>query len=91
MRRHGNIGNLNAASEMLPVTWENFGRLHPFVPLDQAEDSIRARHATSARSRSPSTAPTPVPAGDRVAIVSYVDPAETAVGDLTLTLRAEIL
>jgi glycine dehydrogenase len=28
---------LNAASEMLPVTWEHFGRLHPFAPLDQAE------------------------------------------------------
>jgi glycine dehydrogenase len=28
---------LNAATEMLPVTWEHFGRLHPFAPLDQAE------------------------------------------------------
>jgi glycine dehydrogenase len=27
---------LNAASEMLPVTWEHFSRLHPFVPVDQA-------------------------------------------------------
>jgi glycine cleavage system P protein (glycine dehydrogenase) len=28
---------LNAASEMLPVTWEHFGRVHPFAPVDQAE------------------------------------------------------
>jgi glycine dehydrogenase len=27
---------LNATSEMIPVTWPEFGRLHPFVPLDQA-------------------------------------------------------
>ena len=28
---------LNAATEMLPVTWEHFSRLHPFAPLDQAQ------------------------------------------------------
>ena len=28
---------LNAASEMLPVTWEHFGRVHPFVPVEQAQ------------------------------------------------------
>jgi glycine dehydrogenase len=28
---------LNAASEMLPVTWPQFCRMHPFVPADQAE------------------------------------------------------
>jgi glycine dehydrogenase len=28
---------LNAATEMLPVTWEAFSRLHPFAPTDQAE------------------------------------------------------
>ncbi|MBI3048321.1 MAG: aminomethyl-transferring glycine dehydrogenase [Acidobacteria bacterium] len=28
---------LNAASEMLPVTWEQFSRVHPFVPVDQAQ------------------------------------------------------
>jgi glycine dehydrogenase len=28
---------LNGATEMRPVTWEAFGRLHPFVPVDQAE------------------------------------------------------
>ena len=27
---------LNAASEMLPITWEPFGRLHPFAPTSQA-------------------------------------------------------
>src|SRR5258708_20096433 len=26
---------LNAASEMLPITWPEFGRLHPFAPVDQ--------------------------------------------------------
>jgi glycine dehydrogenase len=28
---------LNAASEMLPVTWPEFSSLHPFAPIDQAE------------------------------------------------------
>ncbi len=28
---------LNATAEMMPVTWKSFGKLHPFVPLDQAE------------------------------------------------------
>jgi glycine dehydrogenase len=28
---------LNAASEMLPVTWEHFSRIHPFVPVEQAQ------------------------------------------------------
>jgi glycine dehydrogenase len=28
---------LNAASEMIPVTWPAFSRLHPFAPVDQAE------------------------------------------------------
>ena len=27
---------LNAAAEMIPVTWPEFGALHPFVPLEQA-------------------------------------------------------
>jgi glycine dehydrogenase len=26
---------LNAASEMLPITWPEFSRLHPFVPVEQ--------------------------------------------------------
>jgi len=28
---------LNATSEMIPVTWPEFGALHPFAPPDQAE------------------------------------------------------
>ena len=28
---------LNAATEMLPVTWEHFSRIHPFAPIDQAQ------------------------------------------------------
>ncbi len=28
---------LNATAEMIPVTWPEFSRLHPFAPLDQAQ------------------------------------------------------
>ena len=28
---------LNAASEMLPITWPEFGKLHPFAPVEQTE------------------------------------------------------
>lgn len=28
---------LNAAAEMLPVTWQEFSRMHPFAPLEQAK------------------------------------------------------
>jgi glycine dehydrogenase len=28
---------LNATSEMIPVTWRNFGAIHPFAPLDQTQ------------------------------------------------------
>ena len=28
---------LNAATEMIPVTWEGFSRVHPFVPANQVE------------------------------------------------------
>jgi glycine dehydrogenase len=28
---------LNATSEMLPVTWPEFGRMHPFAPADQTK------------------------------------------------------
>lgn len=27
---------LNATAEMMPITWPEFGKLHPFVPTDQA-------------------------------------------------------
>jgi glycine dehydrogenase len=32
---------LNAAAEMLPITWEHFSRIHPFVPREQAEGYAR--------------------------------------------------
>jgi len=28
---------LNAASEMLPLSWSNWGTIHPFVPIEQAK------------------------------------------------------
>lgn len=28
---------LNATAEMIPVTWPEFGQIHPFVPVDQAQ------------------------------------------------------
>jgi glycine dehydrogenase len=28
---------LNAATEMIPVTWEHFSRVHPFAPVEQAD------------------------------------------------------
>ncbi len=28
---------LNATTEMIPVTWPNFGQIHPFAPLNQVE------------------------------------------------------
>jgi len=28
---------LNATTEMMPLSWPEFGNIHPFVPLDQAE------------------------------------------------------
>jgi len=28
---------LNATAEMLPVTWPEFGKLHPFAPIEQAQ------------------------------------------------------
>ncbi|MFO0647464.1 MAG: aminomethyl-transferring glycine dehydrogenase [Polyangiales bacterium] len=32
---------LNATSEMIPVTWPEFGALHPFAPADQAKGYAR--------------------------------------------------
>jgi glycine dehydrogenase len=32
---------LNAATEMRPVTWEHFSRVHPFAPLDQAQGYVQ--------------------------------------------------
>jgi len=31
---------LNAATEMIPVTWKEFGGIHPFAPLDQAKGTL---------------------------------------------------
>jgi len=31
---------LNAASEMLPITWPGFNKIHPFVPLEQVPGYI---------------------------------------------------
>lgn len=31
---------LNATSEMIPVTWNEFNSLHPFVPIEQAKGSL---------------------------------------------------
>ena len=28
---------LNAAAEMMPISWPEFSRLHPFVPVAQAD------------------------------------------------------
>jgi len=28
---------LNAATEMIPLSWPNWGNLHPFIPIEQAE------------------------------------------------------
>lgn len=28
---------LNATAEMIPITWPEFGKLHPFTPIDQAQ------------------------------------------------------
>jgi glycine dehydrogenase len=41
---------LNAATEMLPVTWEHFSRIHPFVPEDQAQVTPRSSRSSSMRS-----------------------------------------
>ncbi len=35
---------LNATSEMIPVTWPEFGALHPFAPADQAAGYRRMIH-----------------------------------------------
>ena len=32
---------LNAVAEMIPVTWPEFGNIHPFAPLDQAKGYLK--------------------------------------------------
>jgi glycine dehydrogenase len=35
---------LNATAEMIPVTWPEFGFIHPFAPLDQAKGYLQLIH-----------------------------------------------
>jgi glycine dehydrogenase len=35
---------LNAASEMIPVSWAEFAQLHPFIPTNQAEGILQMIH-----------------------------------------------
>ncbi len=35
---------LNAAAEMMPLSWSKFAGLHPFVPADQAQGSLEMIH-----------------------------------------------
>jgi glycine dehydrogenase len=39
---------LNAAAEMIPVTWPEFSRLHPFVPIKQAAGYVEMFEALEA-------------------------------------------
>jgi glycine dehydrogenase len=32
---------MNAAAEMIPITWPEFAELHPFCPAEQAEGYTR--------------------------------------------------
>ena len=50
---------LNAASEMYPVSWEEFSRIHPFAPADQLAGLSADRRASSKRrcARSPDLPP----------------------------------
>ena len=35
---------LNAAAEMLPLSWSEFANLHPYAPADQAEGTLQVIH-----------------------------------------------
>ena len=50
---------LNAAAEMLPVTWPEFARMHPFAPAEQAAgyQQIFSELEARARARSPASPP----------------------------------
>jgi glycine dehydrogenase len=39
---------LNAASEMYPVSWEEFSRVHPFAPADQVQGYLQICHELEA-------------------------------------------
>ncbi len=36
---------LNATTEMIPITWPEFCRIHPFAPLDQAQGYLELIHS----------------------------------------------
>ena len=40
---------LNATTEMIPVTWPEFGHIHPFVPLEQAQGYQELFHDLEAK------------------------------------------
>ena len=40
---------LNATAEMFPVTWPEFGRLHPFAPADQTQGYRELSSSSSRR------------------------------------------
>jgi glycine dehydrogenase len=42
---------LNATTEMMPVTWPEFGALHPFAPADQARATRAVRRARAMAAR----------------------------------------
>jgi glycine dehydrogenase len=42
---------LNAATEMIPVSWPGFSRMHPFAPVDQAEGYLQLIHELEAALR----------------------------------------
>ena len=39
---------LNAASEMIPITWAEFGSLHPFAPVEQSQGYQQLTHELEA-------------------------------------------
>jgi glycine dehydrogenase len=39
---------LNAATELIPVSWPEFSDIHPFVPADQAEGYLSMIHELEA-------------------------------------------
>ena len=42
---------LNAAAEMIPVTWPEFADIHPFAPVEQAAGYLATRRRTRGRPR----------------------------------------
>ena len=47
LRRRRRV-QLNATSEMIPITWPEFANMHPFVPADQAAGYTEMIHDLSA-------------------------------------------